>query len=59
MQQITEILNLVRENNLMLKYICNYIIQKEQTQDYKDFLNNVAADMYVETLNKNDRRKTI
>lgn len=45
-----EILQLLRENNIMLKFICNYIIGKEQVQDMKDFLNNIAADMYVETL---------
>lgn len=36
----------------MLRFLCNYIIEKEQTQDTKDFLNNVAADMYVETLTR-------
>lgn len=36
----------------MLKYICNYIINQVQTQDIKEFLSNVAADMYVESLTK-------
>lgn len=45
-----EILQLLRENNIILKFICNYIIGKEQVQDMKDFLNNVTADMYVKTL---------
>ena len=47
-----EIIRLLRENNIMLKFICNYIIKQEQTQDIKEFLSNVAADMYVETLTK-------
>lgn len=34
----------------MLRFLCNYIMEKEQTQDIKEFLSNVAADMYVETL---------
>ena len=37
---------------MMLRFICNYIISKEQIQDVKDFINNVAADMYVETITK-------
>lgn len=49
---MNEILQLLRENNMMLRFICNYIISKEQIQDVKDFLNNVAADMYVETITK-------
>lgn len=47
-----ELIRLLRENNIMLRFICNHIIEKEQIQDTKDFLNNVAADMYVETLTR-------
>ena len=47
-----ELIGLLRENNIMLRFLCNYIIEKEQVQDTKDFLNNVAADMYVETLTR-------
>lgn len=36
----------------MLRFICNDIIAKNQIQDTKDFLSNVAADMYVETLTR-------
>lgn len=43
------------ENNMMLRFICNNIIEKDQVQDYKDFLNNVAADMYVESLEKGNK----
>lgn len=39
----------------MLRFICNYLITKDQIQDTKDFLNNVAADMYVETLTKGNK----
>lgn len=49
---IEELLRLLRENNLLLKSLCAYIIHKDQQQDIKDFLNNVAADMYVESLEK-------
>lgn len=45
-----EIIQLLRENNIMLQFLCRNIIEKDQIQDYKDFLNNVAADMYVESL---------
>lgn len=50
-----EIIQLLRENNLMLRFICNYLITKDQIQDTKDFLNNVAADMYVETLTRGNK----
>lgn len=49
---IEELVRLLNENNLMLRFICNKIIEKDQIRDYKDFLNNVAADMYVETLTR-------
>lgn len=52
LQKMTEIIQLLKENNIMLKYICNYIINQVQTQDIKEFLSNVAADMYVESLTK-------
>lgn len=47
-----KIVRLLRENNVMFKFICNYIIKQEQTQYIKKFLSNVAVDMYVETLTK-------
>lgn len=50
-----DILQLLRENNIMLRFICNNIIAKDQIQDTKDFLNNVAADMYVETLTRGNK----
>lgn len=40
----------------MLKFICNYIINKEQIQDTKDFINNVVADMYVENITRNGNK---
>lgn len=52
---MNEILQLLRENNMMLRFICNYIISKEQIQDVKDFLNNVAVeaarDLYLSQSN--------
>lgn len=39
----------------MLRFICENIIAKDQVQDLKDFLNNVAADMYVETLTQENK----
>lgn len=39
----------------MLRFICNNIIAKDQIQDTKDFLNNVAADIYVENLTKGNK----
>lgn len=39
----------------MLRFICNNIIARDQIQDFKDFLNNVAADIYVETLTNENR----
>lgn len=50
-----ELIQLIRENNIMLRFICNNIIAKDQIQDTKDFLNNVAADMYVETLTRGNK----
>ena len=50
-----ELLRLLRENNIMLRFLCNYIIEKEQVQDTKDFLNNVAADVYVETITRGNK----
>lgn len=40
---------------MMLRFICNNIIARDQIQDAKDFLNNVAADMYVETLTRGNK----
>lgn len=39
----------------MLRFICNNIIARDQIQDTKDFLNNVAADMYIETLTRGNK----
>lgn len=32
----------------MLKFICNNIIEKEQTQDIRDIINNVSGDLLAE-----------
>lgn len=39
----------------MLKYICNNIINKEQSRDMKDFLSNIVADMYVESITRGNK----
>lgn len=36
----------------MLRFIYNNIITRDQIQGTKDFLNNVAADIYVKTLTR-------
>lgn len=41
---------LIEENNLMLKAICIYLINKEQNrgnEDMKEFMSNVIADYLV------------
>lgn len=47
-----EIIQLLRENNIMLRFLCKNTIEKDKIQDYKDFISNVAADMYVESLTR-------
>ena len=44
MNYIEEILRLLKENNIMLKFICENIIAKEQNQDSRDVMNNVIGD---------------
>lgn len=36
----------------MLKFLCNSIIEKEQTQDLRDITNNVTGDLLAEFLSK-------
>lgn len=45
-----EILRLLWENHLMLKFICNNIIEKEQTQDLRDIINNISGDLAAQIL---------
>lgn len=47
-----EIIQLLKENNIMLRYICENIISKEQTQDSRDIMNNIVGDMLAEYLIK-------
>ena len=45
-----EILKLLRENNLMLRAICKYIInhnREESIEDIKDFVTNIVANIYA------------
>lgn len=46
-----EILQLLKENNIMLRFICDYIIHKESpktrdSEDLKNFMANLVADLY-------------
>lgn len=48
-----EIVQLLRENNLMLKYICEYILkvdnpQYRQAEDLKNLMTNLVADFYTD-----------
>lgn len=50
-----EIAQLLKENNQMLKYICNYLIQQgsAEHQDNKNLMINIIADLLVDNLNRN------
>lgn len=52
-----EILQLLRENNQMLKYICNYLGQQGSSdqQDNKNLMINIIADLFVDSLNRGRR----
>lgn len=46
-----EILRLLRENNLMLKYLCSYVLKEDhpktrEKEDLKNFMTNLVADWY-------------
>ena len=46
-----EILRLLRENNLMLQFLCNYIMRekspkRKNSEDLKNFMTNLVADWY-------------
>lgn len=53
MNYLQEILKLSLENNMMLRYICNIIIEKEQTQDLRDIINNISGDLAAQILSGN------
>lgn len=45
-----EVLRLLRENNLMLKAICKYLVECDKegsNEDIKDFVTNVVANIYA------------
>lgn len=47
-----EIIQLLRENNMMLKYICGYILkvdnpQYRQAEDLKNLTTNLVSDFYT------------
>lgn len=46
-----EILRLLRENNLMLQFLCSYIMRekspkRKNSEDLKNFMTNLVADWY-------------
>ena len=43
-----EILQLLRENNYMLKFICKDIISNEKSRDSRDITNNIIGDWIAE-----------
>lgn len=48
-----ELLKLLQENNLMLKYICSYIAKIDNPryrgqEDLKNFMTNLVADFYTD-----------
>lgn len=52
-----EILKLLRENNAMLKEILFFLKRYEENDDMRQFSINVAADLFVEMLNRNKELK--
>lgn len=52
-----EILQLLRENNQMLKYICAYLASQGSTdqQDAKNLMINIIADLFVDNLTKGSK----
>lgn len=54
---LNEILQLLRENNQMLKYICTYIASQGsiEEQDNKNLMINIMADLLVDNLNRNSK----
>ena len=53
MNYIEEMLRLLKENNLMLRFICENIIAKEQTQDLRDIINNISGDLAAQIISGN------
>lgn len=41
----------------MLRFICNNIISKEQTQDNRDIMNNVIGDLLAQIISVNKSGK--
>lgn len=52
-----EILQLLRENNQMLKYICAYLSSQGsvEEQDQKNLIINILADLFVDNLGNRKR----
>lgn len=52
-----EVIQLLRENNQMLKYICAYLASQGSTdqQDAKNLMINIIADLFVDNLTKGSK----
>lgn len=52
-----EIVQLLRENNQMLKYICAYLSAQGsvEQQDAKNLMINIIADLFVDNLGNRNR----
>lgn len=47
---MSELLKLLKENNLMLKAICIYLVERDKegsAEDIKDFVSNIVANIYA------------
>lgn len=47
-----ELITLVKQNNAMLQFICQYLINNQESDNVIDFMSNVAANFYTDTLLK-------
>lgn len=54
---MNEVIQLLRENNAMLKEILAYIKQQQACDDMRQFSINVAANLFIEALENNQKLK--
>ena len=56
---IEELLRLLYENNMMLRFICEDIINRSQTLDLRDIANNVTGDLLAQMISKETNGKQL
>lgn len=56
---IEELLRLLYENNMMLRFICEDIINRSQTQDLRDIANNVTGDLLAQVISEGTNGKQL